>query len=380
MEGNRPVFVKATAAAVPESVHDTEQLLSRLSGRLSDGLKRSIQGLGVDSRHSVLANFEDFVVGDADPVIQFKTSDIAGQAVESCLQSQPVDPAKIGLLIAATNTPDRALPCLASELMATPQSTLPRSVNVVSMQGQGCSVLPKAVDVVRWFLCENPGKLALVVMAEAQTAHTYQLEQCEHYSFAEIKDRGSGQSEQRGEVRRSEQAIQNMLFGDGAVAVLLGAAETPVKFGKTCHLTNEAAGDFELLFTPDRSERPLDGGTDLDYRMSSKVPSRGAFYAQSVISGVTDASRIHAGNGDCVSPVLIHTGSRKILDGVCSMLGESPDSPRVSASYRVLSEYGNLSSASVGFMLANNSFDSGAGVMATFGAGFSASALEVAFN
>jgi 3-oxoacyl-[acyl-carrier-protein] synthase-3 len=61
-------------------------------------------------------------------------------------------------------------------------------------------------------------------------------------------------------------------------------------------------------------------------------------------SSVSDMSQVD----DC----LIHTGSKKILDGVCSQLHLDTDSTKVEKSYDVLENFGNLSSASTGFMLA----------------------------
>jgi len=49
---------------------------------------------------------------------------------------------------------------------------------------------------------------------------------------------------------------------------------------------------------------------------------------------------------------LIHTGSKEILDGICLQLHLDTDSMKVNKSYAVLENYGNLSSASTGFMLA----------------------------
>lgn len=85
--------------------------------------------------------------------------------------------------------------------------------------------------------------------------------------------------------------------------------------------------------------------------MQPNVPARGAHYAVTTVknvlqpdSPVTDIQEVD----DC----LIHTGSKKILDGVCSQLDLQPDSAKVHGSYQVLQRYGNLSSASTGFMLA----------------------------
>ena len=89
-------------------------------------------------------------------------------------------------------------------------------------------------------------------------------------------------------------------------------------------------------------------------------------------SPVSDISEID----DC----LIHTGSKKILDGVCSQLELEPDSAKVHGSYKVLERYGNLSSASTGFMLAEKNEWSGPAMVVGFGVGFTASAGIMNFN
>ena len=81
-----------------------------------------------------------------------------------------------------------------------------------------------------------------------------------------------------------------------------------------------------------------------------------------------------------VDDCLIHTGSKKILDGVCSQLDLEPDSAKVHGSYKVLERYGNLSSASTGFMLAEKDEWSGPTMVVGFGVGFAASAGIMNFN
>ena len=71
---------------------------------------------------------------------------------------------------------------------------------------------------------------------------------------------------------------------------------------------------------------------------------------------------------------MIHTGSKKILDGVCSQLHLAKDSMKVQGSYEVLKNYGNLSSASTGFMLAEKHHWKGPAIIVGFGVGFTASA------
>jgi 3-oxoacyl-[acyl-carrier-protein] synthase-3 len=81
-----------------------------------------------------------------------------------------------------------------------------------------------------------------------------------------------------------------------------------------------------------------------------------------------------------VDDCLIHTGSKKMLDGVCSQLDLNPDSAKVHGSYKVLERYGNLSSASTGFMLAEKDEWSGPTMVVGFGVGFTASAGIMNFN
>ena len=81
-----------------------------------------------------------------------------------------------------------------------------------------------------------------------------------------------------------------------------------------------------------------------------------------------------------VDDCLIHTGSKKILDGVCSQLDLEPESAKVHGSYKVLERYGNLSSASTGFMLAEKNEWAGPAMVVGFGVGFTASAGIMNFN
>ena len=83
---------------------------------------------------------------------------------------------------------------------------------------------------------------------------------------------------------------------------------------------------------------------------------------------------------DQVDDCLIHTGSKKILDGVCSQLHLDTDSTRVEKSYDVLENFGNLSSASTGFMLAGKKEWAGPAMVVGFGVGFTASAGLMSVN
>jgi 3-oxoacyl-[acyl-carrier-protein] synthase-3 len=170
-----------------------------------------------------------------------------------------------------------------------------------------------------------------------------------------------------------------MLFGDGAAGLLL-CASSENTFGHFCHLTNEYADDARLMMM-------IDGGTQYPtvngkprYEMNKRIPQRGAEYARSLVNTILINRESPISDVRQASMFYIHTGSKRILDVVCKQLGIATDSPKVASCYSTLQNYGNLSSASIGFMLADTYHrTTGVGLMIGFGLGFSASAGIVYF-
>ena len=153
--------------------------------KLSPELINTICTLGVENRYSAMENYADFLTG-AEMNPTSSTTDLGVNATRKCIEEWGGDPSQIGLLIAATNTPDQMLPCLASEVMARTHGLLPRSLSTVSMQSQGCSVMLKSVEVAQWYLAANPGKMAIVLMSEAHTPFVAPLLRDEYFGFREI--------------------------------------------------------------------------------------------------------------------------------------------------------------------------------------------------
>ena len=111
--------------------------------------------------------------------------------------------------------------------------------------------------------------------------------------------------------------------------------------------------------------------------MDPGVLSDGAGYVHAVVTELLAEAPFGVESvGDCEA-LLLHTGSKRILDDVCRQLGVARESEAVAPSYRTLRDYGNLSSASVGFMVAEADLRPGPGVMAGFGGGFSATATAI---
>jgi 3-oxoacyl-[acyl-carrier-protein] synthase-3 len=366
----------SAATSTPKHAFKTTDLSNALMHKLSPELINTLNSLGVDQRYSVMDNYPDFLAGKPMNA-RSSTTELGVGATKRCIEEWQGDPSRIGLLIAGTNTPDQMLPCLASEVMGQTHGLLSRSLRTVSMQAQGCSVLLKSIEVAQWYLAANPGKLAMVLMAEAHTPYVAPLLRDEYHGFREVirlrKEQKLNESQFEQKRLDTTFVIQSMLFGDGAVALLVGNEEGRPSFGPICHLTNEDTDDVNLLTMNSNSPHEFLKGRP-QYFMRPSVPNRGAHYAVSTVKDVLQHPDSPVSNIAQVDDCLIHTGSKKILDGVCSQLHLDTDSMKVQGSYEVLKNYGNLSSASTGFMLAEKDDWTGPTIVVGFGVGFTASA------
>ena len=366
----------SAATSTPKHAFKTTDLSSALMHKLSPELINTLNSLGVDQRYSVMDNYPDFLAGKPMNA-RSSTTELGVGATKRCIEEWEGDPSRIGLLIAGTNTPDQMLPCLASEVMGQTHGLLSRSLRTVSMQAQGCSVLLKSIEVAQWYLAANPGKLAMVLMAEAHTPYVAPLLRDEYHGFREVirlrKEQKLNESQFEQKRLDTTFVIQSMLFGDGAVALLVGNEEGKPSFGPICHLNNEDTDDVNLLTMNSSSSHEFLNGRP-QYFMQPSVTNRGAHYAVSTVKDVLQHPDSPVSNMAQVDDCLIHTGSKKILDGVCLQLHLDTDSMKVQGSYEVLKNYGNLSSASTGFMLAEKEDWTGPTIVVGFGVGFTASA------
>jgi 3-oxoacyl-[acyl-carrier-protein] synthase III len=373
----------SASTATPQNRISTTELVASMMHKLSPELINTICTLGVENRYSAMNNYSDFLTG-APMNPTSSTTELGVNATRKCIEEWGGDPSRIGLLIAATNTPDQMLPCLASEVMARTHGLLPRSLSTVSMQSQGCSVMLKSVEVAQWYLAANPGKMAVVLMSEAHTPFVAPLLRDEYFGFREIARmrKNDKLTDAEFEQQRTETTlvIQSMLFGDGAVALLLGSDQDgKPSFGPISHLTNDSPDDVNLLSMVSNSTHPALNGKP-QYFMRPAVPARGAHYAVTTVNDVLQDPMSPVSDLSQVDDCLIHTGSKKILDGVCSQLHLDTDSTKVEKSYNVLENYGNLSSASTGFMLAGKKEWAGPAMVVGFGVGFTASAGLMSVN
>lgn len=357
----------AVAAELPRPEYTTDELIAAGRGHLSDKLSAMLSNLGVQKRHSILANFPDVLFRGAEPELDIGASELGVRAARECLAKAAVPTERIGLVLGVTSSPGRLLPSLVCDMFAQ-MPELPRTSANLGIEFMGCSAIAKAVDTARWYLNCHPDQYVLVCFMDAITPLSPVLPGFyEHFSEVASGDR-----------QNTVNALHGFLFADAAVAMVFGSGGGGPSFGPVASLTNERAADAELGTVPDGgSDIPVVNGRRA-YTLSAGITSRGVAYATRTLERVlaSDACTLSAPSE--ASLLLMHTGSTRILDGLCDQFGVRPDADAVASSYRVLRDYGNTIGCSVPLMLAEPVHrQAGQGLIISFGLSFSCGAFTV---
>ncbi len=353
------------SAQLPVPRWTTQELLEASEHRFTDKLLVMLARLGINSRHSVLANYPDVLFKGAEPELAISGSALVAQATREAIEKAGIDPGEIGLVLGVTSSPSRLLPSLVCDLFIH-MPEIRRDTSNLSIEYMGCSAIAKAVDCARWFLTCQPDKYVLVCFMDAITPLSPPLPG----TYAHFSEVSSPEERQQ-----TVNAMHGILFGDASVAMLLSAHASGPAFGPIVHLTNATACDAELGTVPDGgSDIPVVRGERREYTLSPDVTPRGTFYATSTVAQVL-AQQDRLKDPKDTTRILMHTGSKRILDGLCKEFGVSPESSAVASSYRVLRNFGNTIGCSVPLMFADpEPWPEGDALMVAFGLSFSCGA------
>jgi alpha-pyrone synthase len=213
---------------------------------------------------------------------------------------------------------------------------LPSSVERTVVGFMGCSAAIPALRLARHIVRSDRQARVLVIAIELCSLHFQESSQL-------------------------EQILSFLLFGDGCAAVIVSGEPSGFEII-----------DFSSAILPDTSDHITwrVGASGFEMHLSGKVPSVIRNHLPGTLPVLLSGmERQH------VALWAIHPGGRTILDAVEGGLGIPPDA--LSCSRRVLRGYGNMSSATVLFVLRDmmDRGDSGQGCAMAFGPGVVADAM-----
>ncbi len=241
-----------------------------------------------------------------------KAAPLSVRAIESCIEGH-IDPPDITHLITVSCT-GMSAPGLDLEIFEA--MNLSPDIFRTSVNFMGCYAAIHALKMAKMICDSNPSANVIIVATELCTLH-FQKE------FT------------------VDNAASSLLFADGSAAVLVRGAD---------HATPGC-----LSLQSFYSKVALRGKKDMSWHISNKgfLMTLSAYIPQLIkedIAGLVDAALDHSGlQRQDVTHWCLHPGGKKILEVIQQQMGLCDC--QVSYSKRVLSDYGNMSSASILFVL-----------------------------
>ena len=312
--------------------------------------RRSMRGDAILTRHFALSSLEECLETDLNKVnARFERSavELSVQALSRALQAAGVEAASIDFLAAATCT---GYLCPGLSAYIVERAGLRSDVRLADIVGMGCGAALPTLEQASNFLRANPGSTAAIVCTEICSAAMYS-------------------NEEPGII------VSNAIFADGAAALIL-RAEGDGYEGRGLARVRAFASETRPEWRDTLRFRTDDGR--LKNVLARRVPEQ----AGEALAAVS--ARLLTGAGLGMSDVggwVMHAGGSRVLDEAERFLHLSGG--ELAAARKVLRDFGNMSSPTVLFVLAETlrtGMKAGThAVMASFGAGFSAHAALLEF-
>lgn len=309
--------------------------------------KKTLSNPSIQKRHFALDRLEDVLEKDHAVInrrFERAASHLATAALTNALATANLRPDEIDFLITTTCT---GYVCPGLSSFVVEKAGLRNNIHTADLTGMGCGAAIPALREAAHFVQSHAGASAAVISTEICSAAMFSND-------------------------APDIVVSNTLFSDGSACVILSGDRGN---------NHPKIRDFSSLLIPEWRENlrfVVDSGY-LKNVLGKDVPKQSAQAAARVVADLLEKNEL--GTSD-ISHWIVHPGGEKIINAIEGTLGLAPID--LEASREVLKNFGNMSSASVLFVLqkklASQTSKTGEwGVMISFGAGFSAYAALVEF-
>ena len=346
------VWLNALATAVPD--HDIHQaFIDWATPRLADARMRTLFARmaarsGIDHRWSVLPPTADggspvgaggFYDVPGLPPTSARMAAYARYAPDLAMEAiaalgDALDPARVTHIVVASCT---GFVAPGIDQIIAQRLGLPATVERVLIGFMGCYAGVTALRTARHIVRSEPGAVVLVVSVELSSLHLSPAD-------------------------AAEPLLMMLQFSDGAAAAIVSAMPHGFALGEGRSLALEDSADLIRWDIGDRG---------FEMQLSGEVPGR---LREALAAPAVQDLLFGAGKPP---PLLaVHAGGRSVLDAVEHALDLEPDA--LADSRAVLARFGNMSSATILFVLADMMARGakGEGVAIAFGPGLAAEAIR----
>ena len=341
------VKIVTVAKQLPQYSRTTADILPMLDGwlyeqddRFIKKVKKIFEGAAVDKRYSIMDPEEVFTATSFEEKNDIYTREViilGEQVLQKTLEKANWDPQTLDYIITVSCT-GIMIPSLDAYLIN--KMKLRQDIVRLPVTEMGCAAGISGIIYAKNFLKANPGKRAAVIAVESPTA-TFQLDD---FSMPNI--------------------VSAAIFGDGAACCLLSSHEEdngPEIINEEMYHFYEAEHMMGFKLTNSGLKMVLD----------IEVPDTIASHFGDIIHPFLKKNNLEIKD---IEYMIFHPGGKKIIttvEALFSGLGKNIDDTK-----EVLKEYGNMSSATVLYVLEQimdrNPKQGEKGLMLSFGPGFSA--------
>ncbi len=337
-------YIGAVAVASPVLViKQTDALLfikknysGEMSKRSLDIAEKIFLHPSITERHFAFRDLESLLSENADQRIARFTEqaiELSAQAVVKAMRQAGVSAAEITGVVVNTCT-GYICPGLSTYLIE--KLGLKSTVRAYDLVGSGCGGALPNLQICQALLGEHPAGVILSISVEICSA-TFQM--------------GDDLS----------LIISNAIFGDGAAAAVIWNRPKGLKLVA-----------FTTTFLPEYRDdiRYCYQGGQLHNQLSLRLPELVSATVEKLIGEFLKDLNLPQ---SAIEHWVIHPGGEKIIDGISSGLNLTPE--QISSTRKIMSKFGNMSSPTVWFILAEQMPEfkpKNKIMMIAFGAGFSA--------
>jgi len=359
------------STSLPRNEYSTEKLIETFPCTLPEGVRQNVLNLGVSKR---------YLVQQADSTIKSETImsetgliDLCSEACEKTIRKASLSVKDVGYLVVAYDVNPFLSPGLGQILI--PRLGLDRYIKYVNAQGIASTAFMETLELAENHLALHP-KDNVLLCVSGVSSYWFHNQVRGMKDVMEISKIGSINDEAKRyqELRKWVATMQFFLFGDGAAAAILTKNEEGLTVRKSAEITNIEEKDYLAGYARlSTLDEPFRFG--FHSHLDREIPRLGVKYTGLVLKkllGKNVETMMKA-----AKKWAIHTGSEKILDALAEHHGI--DCEKLKESHQVLKEYGNLSGASLPFILerivSRGRFQKGDIIlMLGYGWGFSAAA------
>jgi predicted naringenin-chalcone synthase len=327
------------ATALPKNAYTTEKLIQTFPCQLPEGVRQNVLNLGVSKRYLIDHAYAKNAMNEVGLV------DLCTDACQRVIQKSSLSTRDIGFFIAAYDANPFLSPGLSQLLIR--EIGFDAYVNHANIQGIASTAFPKALELVRNYLATNEKDYALLCISGVSSYWFHNQvrgmkDVLEISQVNKIRDEGRRQME----LRKWIATMEFFLFGDGVATTVVARKGEGLTVEKTVEVTNIGKKDYLAgLAALTASDEPFKFG--FYSSLGREIPDLGAKYTALALKKLL--GRKEERIIGMAKKWAVHTGSQKILNRIAETHGIAHE--KIRESHKVLRDCGNLSGASLPFIL-----------------------------